>query len=158
MTNYNYKISDCGKNGKGFERDLKALFNQNAIVSKQGKIDFRRASKCYEVKTGAGELDYLLNSKIKYVIYVPVVDENAEISRQEGFILERKTFLDTLDNLGLIREKTATNGLHKVTIQTFWNAKQGKPHGTKYYKLIDSLYEVALMTLEEFFENNGKLD
>lgn len=158
MTNYNYKMTDCGKSGKTFERDLKAMFNQRAIVSKQGKIDFRRDRLCYEVKTGAGELDYLLNSKIKYVIYVPVVNDNADISRQEGFILTRESFLDTLDSLGLIREKTATNGLRKVTIQTFWNAKQGKPHGSKYYKLVDVLYETCIMTLEEYFENNGKLD
>ena len=92
MKNYNYKLTDTGANGKTFERNLKAYFNQQDKVSRQGKIDFRRDRKCYEVKTGAGELDSLLKGKIKYVCYVPVVDINAPVDRQEGFILERETW------------------------------------------------------------------
>ena len=157
MNEDNYKITDCGANGKTFERDLKAAFNQRAIVAKQGKIDFRRARVCFEVKTGAGELDYLMRSAVKYVIYVPVVDMSRPIERQEGFIIERGAFLNLLDETGLIRTKTATCGAARVTIQTFWNAKQGKPHGAKYPKLLDALYDNCLMTLDEFFENEGKM-
>lgn len=156
MTNYNYKITDSGMMGKTFERDLKAAFDQKAVVSKQGKIDFRRARKCYEVKTGAGELDYLLNSSIKYVVYVPVVDMGEAVTRQEGFVMERATFIDCLDSVGLIRSKRSTAGEMKTTIQTFWNAKQNKPHGAKLYKLLDLLYENCVMTLEDYFENDGK--
>lgn len=159
MTNYNYKTTDSGKKGKTFERDLKAYFNQKAVVSKQGKVDFRRDRKCYEVKTGAGELDYLLKSSIKFVVYVPIVNESAEVFQQEGFILERDTFLTVLDEVGLIRQaKAATNGSRKTAIQTFWNATQNKPHGAKYPKLLDALYESCIMTLEEYFDNDGKLD
>ena len=157
MNDYNYRLTDCGMMGKTFERDLKAAFNQKAIVAKQGKIDFRRARKCFEVKTGAGELDYLLKSSVRYVVYVPVVDMTQPVDRQEGFILDRSTFLNLLDETGLVREKISTSGQHKVTIQTFWNAKQGKPHGAKYPKLLDALYDNCLMTLDEFFENEGKM-
>lgn len=157
MNEYNYKASDSGKAGKTFERDLKAAFDQKAVVAKQGKIDFRRDRKCYELKTGAGELDYLLRSRIRYVVYVPVVDMTLPIERQEGFIVERDTFLNLLDELGLIRSKAATCGAERITIQTFWNAKQNKPHGAKYPKLIDALYENCVMTLDEYFENGGRI-
>lgn len=156
MTNYNYKQADSGILGKTFERDLKAMFNQRAIVAKQGKIDFKRDRKCYEVKTGGGELDYLMRSTIKYVVYVPVVDFSAPIVKQEGFIVERDTFLRILDEVGLIRTKTATCGAQRVTIQTFWNHKQGKAHGARYGKLLDALYEESLMTLEDYFDCEGK--
>ena len=158
MTNYEYKITDSGKNGKTFERDLKAFFNQKAVVSKQGKIDFRRARNCYEVKTGAGELDYLLHSKVRYVVYVPVVRMNQPIDRQEGFILERETFLSILDEVGLIRSKVSTSGQMKTTIQTFWNVGKDKPHGKKYFVLIDRLYEDSLVTFDFFLDNNVKLE
>lgn len=157
MENYGYKVEDSGKNGKTFERDLKAFFNQRAVVAKQGKIDFRRDRKCYEVKTGAGELDYLLKSSVKYVVYVPVVNMDYPVDEQEGFILNRADFLQILEEVGLIREKTATSGAHKVTIQTFWNAKRNAPHGAKYEKLLDSLYDSCIMTLEEYFESDGKI-
>ena len=156
MTNYNYKVTDSGKNGKTFERELKAFFGFKNAVSKQGRIDFRRDGKCFEVKTGAGELDALLRGSIKYVIYVPVVNAELLAVEQEGFILERESFLSCLAECDLIREKTASNGSQKVTIQTFWNNSKNAPHGKKYYKLLDSLYDNCIMTLEEYFENEGK--
>ena len=157
MKNYNYKLTDTGANGKTFERNLKAYFNQQDKVSRQGKIDFRRDRKCYEVKTGAGELDSLLKGKIKYVCYVPVVDINAPVDRQEGFILERETFINLLETCGLIREKTTTSGSRKVTIQTFWNNSKNAPHSKKKYELLLSeLYDNCIMTLDEYFECEGK--
>lgn len=158
MTNYGYQVTDSGMNGKTFERDLKAFFNQKAIVSRQGKIDFRRARTCYEVKTGAGELDYLLHSKVKYVVYVPVVVMNQPVDRQEGFILDRKTFLSILEDVGLIRSKISTSGQVKTTIQTFWNGAKNAPHGKKYFALLDRLYEESLVTFDSFLDNNGKLE
>ena len=157
MKNYNYKETDCGAMGKTFERNLKACFNHKEIVSRQGKIDFRRDHKCYEIKTGAGELDSLLKGKIKYVCYVPVVNMNLDIEQQEGFILEREIFLNLLKTCGLIRNKTATNGSRKVTIQTFWNNSKNAPHSKKKYELLLSeLYDNCIMTLEEYFECEGK--
>jgi len=156
MNDYGYKAIDSGKFGKTFERDMKAYFNQKAVVAKQGKIDFRRDRKCFEVKTGAGELDGLLKSKIKYVIYVPVVAETEAVDRQEGFILEKNTFLEVLNTCGLIRAKVRTDGSETVAIQTFWNKKENKPHGKKYGQLLDLLYENSLMTLEEYFSTDGK--
>lgn len=158
MTDYEYKITDSGLNGKTFERDLKAFFNQKAVVSRQGKIDFRRNRACYEVKTGAGELDFLFHSKVKYVVYVPVVKMNEAIDRQEGFILERETFLSILEDVGLVRSKVSTSGQQKVTIQTFWNNSKGKPHGKKYFALLDRLYEDSLVTFDQFLEDGGKLE
>jgi hypothetical protein len=158
MTDYEYKATDSGTNGKTFERDLKAFFGQRAVVSKQGKIDFRRARVCFEVKTGAGELDYLLHSKVKYVVYVPVVRMNQPIERQEGFILNRETFLAILDEVGLIRSKVSTSGQVKTTIQTFWNNSKGKAHGKKYFALLDRLYEDSLVTFDQFLEDGGKLE
>lgn len=156
MTNYNYKAEDSGKLGKTFERDLKAAFHQGAKVAKQGKIDFRRDAKCFEVKTGAGELDFLFKSKVKYVAYVPVVAEAQDVTAQEGFILERETFLECIEEAGLLRNKVSTSGQEKVTIQTFWNHSKNKPHGKKYFALLDLLYDRSIMTLEEYFDCEGR--
>lgn len=158
MTDYGYKMTDCGANGKTFERDLKAAFHQGAKVSKQGKIDFRRDSKCFEVKTGAGELDFLFKSKVKFVAYVPVVVEAQDVTAQEGFILDRETFLECIEEAGLLRTKISTSGQEKVTIQTFWNHKLNKAHGRKYFTLLDLLYDRAIMTLEDYFDCEGKFE
>ena len=150
-----YKASDCGKWGKAFERANKEHFGQCDKVSKQGAVDSRRHGKCFEDKTGAGELDFLYRSKVKYVKYVPVVAENVAVCYQEGFIFERETFLQMLADVGLIREKISTAGQHKITIQTFWNHSKNKPHGKKYFDLLDACYERCIMTLEEYYEAGG---
>lgn len=156
MTDYGYKAIDSGAIGKTFERDLKAEFNQRAKVAKQGKIDFRRDNKCFEVKTGSGELDGLFKSKVKFVIYVPVVEADKAVTEQEGFILDKAVFLEVLNNANLIRHKVSTSGQEKVTIQTFWNRAKNAPHGKGYARLLDGLYENAIMTLEEYFDCGGK--
>lgn len=153
-----YTEEDSGRWGKATERSIKLYFNQLDKVARPGRVDFRRAHTCYEVKTGAGEIDSLLNSKLKYVLYIPVVNEAMPIEKQEGFLLSRTDFLDILDNLGLIRSKISSAGIQKVTIQTFWNHSKNKPHGAKYYSLLDACYETCLMTLEDFLQNNGKIE
>ena len=110
MTDYGYKMTDCGANGKAFERDLKAAFNRKAVVSKQGKVDFRKAYKNYEVKTAAGELGNYGEKLVKgvsLVLYVPVVNPALSVTEQEGFILDRVTFLECLESCGLIRKRSA---------------------------------------------------
>ena len=158
MKNYGYKVTDSGALGKTFEREVKAFFNQKAVVAKQGKIDFRRKNKCYELKTGGGELDFLYKSKIKYVIYVPVVVGTLPVEKQEGFVLERETFLELLEEVGLVRHKVSTSGQEKVTIQTFWNHSKNKPHGKKYFDLLDKLYDESLVTFDQFAADEGILD
>lgn len=150
-----YKATDCGKWGKAFERANKEHFGQRDKVSKQGAVDSRRHGKCFEDKTGAGELDFLYHSKVKYVKYVPVVAENVAVCYQEGFIFEREAFLEMLEEIGLVRTKISTSGQEKVTIQTFWNHKLNKPHGKKYFDLLDACYERCIMTLEEYYEAGG---
>lgn len=155
MNDYNYKSTDSGKFGKAFERDLKAEIGRQAVVSAQGKVDLRKAHKNYEIKTGAGELGEAggkLLRGVSMIVYVPVVNESLPVTSQEGFILRREIFLQCLEDCDLIRHKISTSGQEKVTIQTFWNKKTGKPHGNKYFKLIDSLYENCEATLEEWFE------
>lgn len=153
-----FSVTDSGKWGKAFESSLKAYFHQKPKVSKQGKIDFRRDRKCFEVKTGAGELDYIIKSKIKYIVFVPVVNENIVVEKQEGFIFKRETFLDILEKVGLIRTKISTSGQEKVTIQTFYNHSKNKPHGKKYFLLLDECYNHCLMDLSEYFNGNGKFN
>ena len=149
-----YKSTDDGAMGKTFERDLKVLLGQADKVASPGKADFRRRYKYGESKTGAGELGELGGKLIKgssFVIYVPVVNMNLPVEKQEGFVLDRATFIETLEELGLIRTKKSTYGTMKVTIQTFWNHSKNKPHSLKKYNaLLDALYERCEMTLEEW--------
>lgn len=153
-----YKATDCGRIGKAFER---SCTNKNKVKA-AGKVDWYHLGETFENKIGAGELGkphQKLLGGVKKVLYVPVpvVDEDGTLDpyKQEGFILDRKTFLEVLESVGLIREKTSTAGIRKVTIQTFWNRKENKPHGTKYYKLLDALYESCEETLEEHLERLG---
>lgn len=151
-----YKANDDGAMGKTFERDLKVLLGQADKVASPSKADFRRRYKYGEIKTGAGELGDLGGKLIKgssFVVYVPVVDMEKPAEKQEGFILDRVTFIEMLEELGLIRTKKSTSGAMKVTIQTFWNHKAGKPTSVKKYNaLLDALYERCEYTLEEWLE------
>lgn len=161
-----YKKNDCGAIGKLFEAELKRTVGLKEAVSKAGKVDMRKCKKNYEIKQGAGELgnagDKLLKGCSR-VVYVPVVtgepkseeDISEWIKSQEGFVLERETFLQCIENAGLLREKISSAGIAKITIQTFWNNKLDKPHGKKYYALLDQLYENCLCTLEDWLEEVG---
>lgn len=153
----NYKTTDSGKFGKAIEISIKEYFNRkNTNVSSAGKTDFIKARKHYEVKTGAGELGLLDGRLVKgssLVLYVPVVYGDGTIEEQEGFFLTRENFLKAIEISGLMRTKKATNGTIKTTIQTFWNAKQNKPHSVKAYnRLLDAMYEMCECTLEEWLE------
>ena len=151
-----YNENDCGAMGKTFERDLKVLLGLVDEVASPGKTDFRKRYKNGEAKTGAGELGELGGKLIKgssFGVDVPVVNMDLPVERQEGFVLDRAVFIEMLDSLGLLRTKKSTSGAMKVTIQTFWNHKQNKPHSAKKYNaLMDALYENCEMTLEEWLE------
>lgn len=139
---YGYADSDCGRNGKAFERLCKERLHMQSKVAAPGRTDMRRAAQCYEIKTGAGELGKLGDKLVKgsrYVIYCPVINPDKELTEQKAYVMSRSTFLEVLAEAGLLREKTSTNGERKVTIQTFWNNKLNAPHGKKYFKLLDIL-------------------
>lgn len=150
-----------GRYGEGVEMALKAYFRLKINVSKPGRTDMRKANVCYEIKTGAGELGDVGHKLVKgcsMVVYVPVVNENLPIEEQEGFVMEREVFLEILEECGLIREKTSTSGVRKVTIQTFWNRSKNAPHGKGYRRMLDAFYNNESVTpldiwLEQFLDD-----
>ena len=150
----NHENDYDGKFGKSTEEGIKEFLGLKVCVAKVGRTDMRKEQVCYEIKTGAGELGDFGGKLIKgasMVIYIPVVDENLPIDRQEGFVMSREIFLETLNGLGMIREKTSTAGMRKITIQTFWNRKQNKPHGKGLAKMLDAFYNMEgeeVQTLE----------
>lgn len=150
----NYKANDDGRMGKATEKGIKAVLHLTEKVARAGQTDLRKGGVCYEVKTGAGELGFVGDKLVKgssMVIYIPVVDENATIERQEGFVMSRENFIAILGGCGMIREKTATDGSRKVTIQTFWNRKQNKPHGKGLDRMLEAFYKTEeVRTLEEW--------
>lgn len=152
----NYKAEDNGRIGKATEIGIKAVLHLTEKVARAGQTDLRKGGVCYEVKTGAGELgsaDGKLLKGSSMVIYIPVVDENATIERQEGFVMARENFLDILGECGMIREKTATDGSRKITIQTFWNRKLNKPHGKGLDRMLEAFYNAEeVQTLEEWLD------
>lgn len=151
-----YNHNDDGNRGKTFERDLKVKLDKADELSAAGKIDLRYSRKCIECKTGSGELGEVGSKMLKgnsLVIYVPVVDMDAPVEKQEGFVLSRDKFLEILSELELIRTKTSTKGKLIYSIQTIWNHKQNKPHSKKKYEaLLDALYENCICTLEEWVQ------
>lgn len=137
---------NCGAYGIACEMELKRFLHLKVKVSGPNQTDLRKARVCYEVKTGAGELGDEGQKLVKgasYVIYVPVVDESRAISEQEGFVMNKAIFLETLDSLGMIRRKASSCGMPKITIQTFWNRKQNKPHGKKLFEMLDAFYTLT---------------
>lgn len=144
-----YNPADDGAFGKALE----SCFTGKRCKS-AGKVDFWFEKTGYECKQGAGELGlpgHLLPG-IKKVLYCPVViaDANGYINpyKQEAFILTRESFLTALEEAGAIRHDVKKRS-GKITIQTFWNRKLGKPHGALLYRLLDALYDNCECTLEE---------
>ena len=139
-----YKNDLCGGLGKTTEEEIKAFLDLTVKVAVSGRTDLRKARICYEVKTGAGELGDFGGKLVKgssRVIYIPVINEAEPIEKQEGFVMSREVFLSILDGCGMIREKTSSKGVRKITIQTFWNRSKNAPHGTKYFKMLDAFYQ-----------------
>lgn len=149
-----YSMLDDGAFGKAFE----AVFTGKRCKS-AGKTDWRHYGKRYEVKTGAGELgdagDKLLKG-VQFVLYCPVplaeIDGTIDAYKQEAFLLTREAFIEALAEAGALREKVSTAGKRKVTIQTFWNRKQNKPHGRLLDRILEQMYEHCEMTLDEMLE------
>ena len=152
----NLNAQDDGRFGKAMESadTLKRCKPSN-------KVDAYHHRLRYEWKTGAGELGNAggrLLPKCDLVAYVPVVEEGKTLDAQEGFILTREGFIQALEEAGAIREKISTAGTKKITIQTFWNRKQNKPHGSLYYRLLDALYDNMVCTLQEWVENGKRIE
>jgi hypothetical protein len=158
MEIYGNNFNDCGIYGKATEMAIKEFLHLKVKVARQGQTDMRKAKTCYEIKTGAGELGNIGGKLVKgstMVIYIPVVNENRSIDEQEGFVMSREMFLETLENCGMIREKTATNGTRKITIQTFWNRSKNQPHGKGYARMLDAFYDLegnGVQTLQDWLE------
>lgn len=139
---YGYKETDTGAVGKAFERACKEHLNMLSKVARAGHADLRRGGVYHEVKTSGGELGNEGEKLVKgssRVIYCPVVKAEADLTEQNAYVMTRDTFLSVLEVVGLLREKTSTNGQRKITIQTFWNNKLDAPHGKKYFKLVNAL-------------------
>ena len=145
-----------GRFGEGVEKELKDFLNLKVCVAKAGRTDMRKANICYEVKTGAGELGDVGSKLIKgssMVVYIPVVNESLTIQDQEGFVMKREVFLEILTECGLIREKTSSKGVRKITIQTFWNRTKNAPHGKGYNKMLEAFYGCdSVMPLDIWLE------
>jgi hypothetical protein len=156
-----YVAKDCGGAGKTTEKAFKEALGLKVCVSRPGRTDMRKAHTCYEIKTGAGELGDAGGKLLKgctKVIYVPVVDCEKAVEQQEGFVMSREVFLEVLEQCGLIREKTSTKGVRKVTIQTFWNVSRGKPNGRGYARMLEAFYSregTEVQTLQDWFAQFG---
>lgn len=151
-----------GEKGDTFEIALKEFFGLELAVSPQRVVDLpakvsekvKHFNKV-ECKTGAGEIRNELKGN-SYVIYCPVVNMNVDLLHQEAFILPRKIFIECIKKAGCFRQcKKSSNGTQGEAIQTFWNAKLDKPHGRKYYFLLDELYEHGI-PLSEWLEGLSK--
>lgn len=140
---YGYNTSNHGWRGDAFETGTKEFLGfKNPHVSKAGKPDLRRGNKWYEFKHSAGELGNDGEKLVKgssMVCYAPIIRDNDELAYIDAYVLSRENFLAILRNVGLLREKTSSKGVSKVTIQTFWVNKSDKPNGKKYFYLVDAL-------------------
>ena len=140
---YNANEKNCGWRGDAFEVGTKEFLGvKKPRVSPAGRADFRRGNKWYEFKHSAGELGVYGDKLVKgssMVCYAPIIHDDDELAYIEAYVLSRENFLAILENVGLLREKTSTNGQRKITIQTFWVNKSNTPNGKKYFYLVDAL-------------------
>lgn len=152
-------------------------------VKKAGKVDWYHEGFKYEIKNGCSSVTSLVwsNSKKIKVLFVPVpkVTEYKGASyydpyEQDGYILDKDTFIYILETCGLLRtekkttayyrhdkpEQPANNGKdstykERFSMQTYYNRKENKPHGSKYFKMLDLLQELCIETLDEHIERLG---
>lgn len=150
---YNTKGED-GLAGACLELALHDLIGDKLEVRAAGKTDLKmriNGKLCrVEAKTGAGRLlhDCKGNS---FMIYCPVVNLEADLLHQEAFIIRRRVFIEVLQAVELYRaSKNSTSGPATEAIQTFWNRSKNAPHGRKYYRLLDLLYEKQYKSLEDY--------
>jgi len=156
MKNY-YTNRGQGNLGCNTEANLNKFLGRSPICHGQGQVDiYRLDGHNTEVKTGSGVI--CEGSEFKpwkgstVVIYVPVVNEDLPIEKQEGFVIKRDVFVKILQDLNLCKYD---KGRDKWNINTLWNRSKNAPHGTKIFRLLDRLYEECEMTLEEFLELNA---
>ena len=152
----NFSVTDSGRYGKALEESL-----TRRPCKKAGVTDWRHNGVRYEIKSGGGELGNTGRKVLKgchKIIYIPVpqvIDGCMDIRKQEGFIVDRLVFLETLKEVGLYKtSKVSSKGDLKESIETFYVMSKQKWHGAKGPKLIDKLYEVCEMTLEDFLEDD----
>ena len=154
--NYN-REKDSGLVGDALELAIKAYFGRPLVISKQGRSDIRINGRNYEIKNGGGELGNLGGKLVRgsgAVIYVPVVLLDYPLTMQDGYVMDRKDFLDALDEAEAIRRKKSSSGQEKVTIQTFWNRKLNKPHGRLYFRMIEAFDSKENEELVTFLERS----
>ena len=154
---------DSGLIGDCLEIAVKLYFDKPNPwqISKQGRSDVRINGRNVEVKQGGGELGPAGGRLVRgsgLVLYVPVVLVDYPLTMQEGYVMDRADFLEALDEAGALRRKAnrTPSGGEKVTIQTFWNRKENKPHGRLLDRMLDSFDSHEAQALEDFLEENKK--
>lgn len=163
------KVTDAGRYGDAMEMATKDFFGYVVKVAANSRPDLRRGGKCYEFKTGAGEVEKLYHSEQPYVMFIPVpmytetpthmVAEDGtpmvcitiDVERCEGFLFERETFLRGMESIGAIRAaKKGTDGIRRHCIQTFWNHKKNAPHGALLDRILEWAYAESVATFEDW--------
>ena len=162
---YNANEKNCGWRGDAFEVGTKDFLGaKNPRVSPAGRADFRRGNKWYEFKHSAGELGNDGEKLVKgssMVCYAPIIRDDDELAYIDAYVLSRENFLAILENVGLLREKTSSKGVRKITIQTFWVNKSNTPNGKKYFYLTNALEKAVqegyAMRFSEWLKNGWTL-
>lgn len=163
------KVTDAGRYGDAMEMATKDFFGYVVKVAANSRPDLRRGGKCYEFKTGAGEVEKLYHSEQPYVMFIPVpvytetpthmVAEDGtpmvcitiDVERCEGFLFEREVFLQGMESIGAIRAtKKGTDGIRRHCIQTFWNHKKNAPHGALLDRILEWAYAESIATFEDW--------
>lgn len=168
MLNVIRKVTDAGRYGDAMEMATKDFFGYVVKVAANSRPDLRRGGKCYEFKTGAGEIEKLYHSEQPYVMFIPVpmyneipagfaddgtplVSITIDVERCEGFLFEREAFLQGMESIGAIRAaKKGTDGIRRHCIQTFWNHKKNAPHGALLDRILELGYSESVADFAEW--------
>lgn len=152
-------------------------------IKRAGRVDWYHDGYHFEIKNGCSTVTELINSKSSKVkvLFIPVPEVTEYKGKsyydpyiQDGYILNKDTFLSILWECGLIRTEKKTTGYYRAgrpetyedpkkdshyklrySMQTYWVRSKNKPNGTKYYKMMEMLQELCEETLQEHIDRLG---
>jgi hypothetical protein len=149
---YTFKKSDNGIIGKAFEMSIKnALHCKNPdTVSRQGKPDFQKFGRCYDVKQNGTIIKHELDthyipgsSRVIYAVhceYITVAEDADTITiaidlmNTEAYTVDRNEFVRFLLDNGHAKENKSRN---TINIQTLYNYKKDEYHGKRGHAIAE---------------------
>lgn len=149
--------NDCAIKGLALELAVKDYFNLPLEVSKSRENDIIFVGDdgkrhFMEVKSNSSPIENCVG-RSSVMAYVFGVQLDKPLSKQWGYVMPLKQFIEIGYAHGHIKSGTSTGGKVAVAMktQTVWNNSKNEPHGAKAYKLEDAYIAAGAISFSEMF-------